>query len=135
MFSDVFADEVRRADKNELDGEDVLSDTRRIAKSRFVPDSFWVDEDQRLVFVLKTINTHDVDDFKAQRISNCFWLLDYAKYQLVVVLFYEATQQTMVAWDLMLLDARAEKLQTRKSPYRDALFRTITTPLLVGGVA
>jgi hypothetical protein len=114
---------VCKIDESE-DGEDMLLDIERIRDARIIPDAFCVDEENRMVYVLEIVNTHDIDDTKAGKISDCFWLLDYAEYQLVVLVFYEDTQRLLLALNLMFLDRIAEQLEGRQYPYRDA-FRTL----------
>ncbi len=85
-----------------------------------LPDAWYHDPDDRQVTLLEIVETNDVSESKARRLANLFWLLDIAGYYTSVVLFYPQTSSTLVVNDLPSLDAVAEELKGRRTPYRDA---------------
>jgi hypothetical protein len=95
---------------------------------KFIPDAFAVDEAKRVVTALEIIETHDIDERKAACISTCFWRLDYAQYDLHILLFYPSTHRSLIVDNLASLDFRALKLQSLRRPCRDA-FQTLKRPV------
>jgi hypothetical protein len=94
--------------------------------------------EDRWVTLLEIVESNDIDENKARKIANLFWMFDEAEYQMNVVLFYPKTSSTMLVHDLMLLDARARvDLKGRLYPYRDA-FNTLKVRIddaVVAGLA
>jgi hypothetical protein len=83
----------------------------------FVPDAFAVAPKSRIITILEIVESNDICDRKAAAISECFWNLDAAHWQLGCVLLYPAYAHTMLAWELFALDARAEQFGSYKRAF------------------
>jgi hypothetical protein len=82
------------------------------------PDGWCVNKNS--VAILEVVRTNDIDENKARKLANLFWMFDAAEYWLDVVLFYPATSTTVVVDNLLGLDGNAARLKGRECPYRDA---------------
>lgn len=85
----------------------------------FTPDAWALDAEQRMVYILEIVESHDITEEKARRISNCFWYLDAAYWQLAVIMFYPKYSRTLYV-DPLFLDGTAKVLAERQCPYSDA---------------
>ena len=108
--------QVQAISDGRLDEEDACA---RTFNRLIVRDAFAVDESSRTVYILEVVETNDIDNRKASRISDVFWQLDRAEWTLAVLVFYSAQART-VAVDPFFLDGIASRLKDGPAPYRQA---------------
>ena len=88
-----------------------------------VPDAWYVDDGHHIT-ILEVVETNDIDDDKARKLTTLWWGFDNVGYEFSVLLFYPRTQSTVAVPDLYAMDGHAAKLEGRQHPYRDA-FNTL----------
>lgn len=78
-----------------------------ISSPGIVPDGHCVDVERSHLYLLEIVETHDIDEEKAERLSTACWAIDELGWNTDIVIYYPRFCKTVINQYALLLDQQA----------------------------